>query len=149
MLQSKNRLLHFQISGGSPHLHEPFQASLALVHVPPDVLAPQAVCIDLHDIDEGQDSCELDDDNLLMGASCPTALTSPGDPKTSSAAAPEHKHSVTAKALLYLYIRGTSPYLHELFQACSGLLHVSADVFALQAVCINLHDIYEGLDACE
>jgi len=84
-----------------------------------------------------------------MGACCPLALTETGEPKASSAAAPEHKHSVTAKASLYLYIRGTSPCLHELFQACSGLLHVSADVFALQAVCINLHDIDEGLDASE
>ena len=56
----------------TPELHELVQAGLCLLHIPPDVLALQAVCVDLHNIDEGLDPREqVPDRRLVPAARCP------------------------------------------------------------------------------
>lgn len=57
MLNQELGYSNLRISGGSPHLHEPFQTGLGLLNVPPHLLALQAVG-NLHDVEICSDQCE-------------------------------------------------------------------------------------------
>ncbi len=50
-------------------------------------------------------------------------------------------HAVSFAVSLQSEVRVVQPTSHELFQTSLRLLHVSPDVLALQAVCIDLHDV--------